>query len=90
MDLDCASPSIKYTKQILDLIEKEIVEVRGNISSVEVKLRQMQDRQKDLYEERKNMLKELRKIESELMTESVPNPYTDVDLQTRVLEKYGL
>lgn len=61
--------NIKYAKQILALVEKEIIENRSDISSVKVKHRQLLEEQKRLREEQKKLLRELGRLESEEVCE---------------------
>jgi hypothetical protein len=68
------SPKIKYGQKILEFIDKEIAEVRGNISHAKVTLEELQDRQQVLYTERKNLLKELSDEETRCMAEEVTIP----------------
>lgn len=64
---------VRYAKKILELIEKELVEVNGNIMSTEVRLRRLEEQKTYLRNEQKNLLKALGKLESESCCED-PTP----------------
>jgi hypothetical protein len=69
MDKPNEPAQIKYTKRILELIEREIIEINGDLSRIDTRMMVLWERKRVLYNERRNILKELRKAESECCVE---------------------
>lgn len=73
-------PKMKYGDRILDLIDREIVEIRDSIINTKNTLATLEERRQVLYTERKNLLKSLYDDEMKLMAvEATPNPDLIID-----------
>jgi hypothetical protein len=72
MDQQNEPAEIKYTKRMLELVEREINETKMYIANLDSKMHDARERKKFLYGQQIMMLKELRKAESGFC-EQVPN-----------------